>query len=136
MKKNLYLMLAAMLVSCTVALGQNPNSNTNNGNGNGNQRETVFVDGQLEKMKADISLTADQEKEVGKLLGKFYKDREQAEKKAEKNQKLNEKKLSYETYITALYAILTEEQQATLKVKAEERIQAGIQIIKELSSSK
>ena len=128
MKKNLYLMLAAMLVSCTVALGQNPNSNTNNGNGNngnGNNGqksvEETFVQLHIDLLKMDITLTADQEKEVGKLLGKFYKDREQAEKKAEKNQKLNEKKLSYETYITALYTILTEEQKATLEIKAEER---------------
>jgi len=134
MKKNFYLMLVAMFVSCMAALGQNPNGNTNNGNGN--QAETAFVEGHLSKMKADITLTADQEKEITKLLEKFYKDREQANKKAEKNQKLNDKKISYDTYIAALYTILTEEQQATLKTKAEERIEAGIQLIKELSDNK
>ena len=34
MKKNLSLMLAALLLSCMAALGQNSNSNTNNGNRN------------------------------------------------------------------------------------------------------
>jgi len=123
MKKNLYLMLVAMLVSCMAVLGQNPNSNTNNGNtGNGqNKPEDAFVQAHIDILKMDITITADQEKEIAKLLGKFYKDREQAEKKAEKKQKINDKKLSYETYIIALYAILTDEQKETLELKAEER---------------
>ncbi|MCL2649394.1 MAG: hypothetical protein FWD60_00020 [Candidatus Azobacteroides sp.] len=124
MKKKFYLMLAAMLVSCMVALGQNPNSNTNNGNGNGNEQskvEDIFVQAHIDILKMDITLTADQEKEVRKLLGKYYKDREQAAKKADKNQEFNDKKLSHETYIIALYSILTEEQKATIEIKSEER---------------
>jgi len=119
MKKNLYLLLVAMFVSCMAAWGQNPNGNSNNGNGQ--KSEDNFVQLHVDMLKKDITLTADQEKDVTKLLGKFYKDREQAAKKADKNQEINEKKLSYATYITALYAILTEEQKATLEAKAEER---------------
>ena len=123
MKKNLYLLLAVLFISCMAALGQNPNSNTNNGNtGNGqNKPEDAFVQAHIDLLKMDITITADQEKEIAKLLGKYYKDREQAAKKAEKKQEINEKKLSYETYIVALYAILTDEQKATLELKAEER---------------
>jgi len=119
MKKNFYLLLVAMFVSCMAALGQNPNGNSNNGNGN--KAEDTFVQAHIDLLKIDITITADQEKEITKLLGKFYKDREQAAKKADKNQEINDKKLSYETYITALYAILTDEQKSTLEAKAEER---------------
>jgi len=122
MKKNFYLMLAVLLLSCMAATGQNPNSNTNNGNGNGqNKTEDVFVQAHIDMLKMDITIAADQEKEIAKLLGKYYKDRELAAKKTDKNQEINDKKLSYETYIVALYAILTEEQKATLEQKAEER---------------
>jgi len=124
MKKNLYLLLVAVFVSCMAALGQNPNSNTNNGNiGNGqNKPEDAFVQAHIDILKMDITITADQEKEIAKLLGKYYKDREQAAKKADKDEEFKDKKLSYATYMAALYSILTEEQKATLEIKKQERI--------------
>jgi len=131
--KKPFFAIAIALVSCAVAFSQN--SNNGNNNGNGNQKETAFVESHLNKMKQDITLTAEQEKEIKKLLGKLYKDRVQAEMKAAKNQKLNDKKLSYETYAVARDLILTVEQRLQLQQKAEERKMAGLLLIKQLSNN-
>jgi Spy/CpxP family protein refolding chaperone len=131
MQRKTLFAIALALVSCAVAFSQN----SNNGNAYGNQKETAFVESHLDKMKQDITLAAEQEKEIKKLLGKLYKDRVQAEMKAEKNQKLKGKKLSYETYAAARDLILTEEQRTQLQQKAEERKEAGLRLIKSLSNN-
>jgi hypothetical protein len=96
-------------------------SQNNTGNNGKSDKENSFVEAHIDKLKRDITLTAEQETEIRKLLGKLYNGREKAQKKADKHQKLNDKKNGYETYITALESILTKEQCAVLDRKAEER---------------
>ena len=134
--KTFTLLLVYIFCGSFMLFSQNNNNPNENKSDNNNKRETTFVEGHLNKLKTDVELTNEQEKEIIKLLEQFYKDRTQAEaKKAERKQMLNDKKSSYETYITALYSILTTEQCIQHVRKAEERIQAGRQIIRELSTN-
>ena len=91
---------------------------------NGNVLKTdmaAFVQAHIDKLKADIELTAEQEKEIGRLLEQYYKDRKQSAKKADEREQVKSKKLDYEAYLAALNRILTEEQLVESERKAEER---------------
>ncbi|MDR0542230.1 MAG: hypothetical protein LBH19_08440, partial [Dysgonamonadaceae bacterium] len=65
MKQKFYMLFAAILVSCMAALGQTPNSN-----GSRNMQkagEEAFIQLHIDKLKADITLTINQETEIREL---------------------------------------------------------------------
>jgi Spy/CpxP family protein refolding chaperone len=125
--------LAVVLIFCAAAFSQASSGKTDKEL----QRETVFVEGHLNKMKADIQLTAEQEGEIRKLLKKLYHDREKISKQEAKGnkEKIGEKRAVHEVYSRQLNDILTSEQQLQLSQKAEERRDAGLQAIHNLSDS-
>ena len=104
---------------------------------NDRKRETVFVEGHLNRLKADVELTAEQESEIKELLTALLRDRDSIHKQTGKNskEKIREKKLIHDVFDQRLYAILTEEQQLQLQQKAKERIEAGLETIKNLSKN-
>jgi hypothetical protein len=126
MKRSIYGLLVAVFVSCTIASGQNSDSNTNNRNGEDSKKvkENTLVQLHIDRLKADVELTAEQEKEIRRLLEKLYKDREKSAEKADQREQIKSKKQDYEAYLVALNRILTEEQRAVSAKKSEDRKQS------------
>ena len=135
--KTFTLLLAFILCGSFTLLAQNNNNPNAGSNNNNNKRETTFVQGHLSRLKAEVQLTADQEKEISKILKTLFQERDKIQKQASKSnkEKIKEKKPVQEVYMSQLNAILTEEQQEQLQQKAEERIEAGIQLIKSMSNN-
>jgi hypothetical protein len=118
MKRNaIYLLIIFTYAGTAFVFSQN--SNGNNGK---SDKENSFVEAHIDKLKRDITLTAEQETEIRKLLGKLYKGREKAQKKDNPNkEKIAEKQTAQFTYKTELDNILTDKQKNILFEKAEQR---------------
>lgn len=76
----------------------------------------------LEKMKQEIHLTETQETEIRQLLENFYQKRQNAQKKNNKTDNIEEKKRVNTEFKSALEKILTQEQQDTLVHNATVRV--------------
>jgi Spy/CpxP family protein refolding chaperone len=120
MKKLFYSILIATFFVCSLSVFAGNDDNTGNGNTQNADKE-AFVQMNINNLKADIELTAEQEEEIIGLLGKLYEDRAISAQKADRKEQIASKKLDYENYAIALDSVLTEEQRAELERKIEER---------------
>ena len=132
-QKTFILLLAFILCGSFPLLAQNNKTS----NANEKQRETTFVEGNLNNLKAAVQLAPTQESEIRELLKTLYQNRENIKKQETKSnkEKIGAKKPIHDAYIQQLNAILTEEQRLQLNQKSEERKNAGIQTVKSLSTN-
>jgi Spy/CpxP family protein refolding chaperone len=120
--KKFILIFACIIAGSITVFAQ---SNYTDSNCESNQQETAFVTAHLNKMKADIQLTAQQESAMENALRDFYNARKQSAQKSSRQEQLNGKKLDYELFVAVRDSIITVEQRAELQQKAEERREAG-----------
>ena len=132
MKKILILLLLPLL-----AMKISAQTSDNAGDTKAQKVEDTFVEGLLNRLNEDVQLTKKQEEEVRQLLQTFYRDRDKAQKEADKShkEKISKKKKIQDDYLQQLFLILTEEQQLQLQQKFFERMKAGLEMIKNLSDN-
>jgi Spy/CpxP family protein refolding chaperone len=119
MKKIFYSILTTAFLVCSLSIFAGNNNDNNNDTQNSGME--TFVQLHIDRLKADIELTEEQEEAIIELLEKLYTDREISAGKTTRKEQIAGKKKDYENYIAARDSILTEEQLAELERKAEER---------------
>ena len=117
MKKQLYLMLTALLFSCMAALGQNSNSNTNNGNEQKNHEDSIARKKIVEEMATvetetmseliEPALTPDQKKKIMKINLDFFDKKTEAKDRHAPDEEF---RLMYQNREDSLKLVLKPEQ--------------------------